>query len=136
MAEGRDSTGSQATTSSRPTRSWDHGSSPPMKSEIKPFDEVINFGLWQRRMRGVLVQQRLQIALLGITEKPDDMTDAEWADIDDRAISTIVTYITDKVLNNVIYETTAQGMWERLEELYQGKSLSNKLFLKALGTIP
>jgi hypothetical protein len=49
-----------------------------MKVEIKPFDEKINFGLWQRRMRGVLIQQRLQVAL---EDRPEGMSDPEWSDI-------------------------------------------------------
>lgn len=124
----------ESTSTSGGSKKWDpsYGSGGSMKFEIKPFDEKINFGLWQRRMRGVLVQQRLVIALLGIEKRPVDMTEAEWSDIDQRAISSIEMYITDDVLNHVISETTAKGMWDQLEEIYLGKSLSNKLFLKKM----
>jgi hypothetical protein len=81
-------------------------------------------------MRGILVQQRLQIALLGIEKKLENMTDAEWMDIDEHAISSIEAYITDDVLNHVVSCTTAKDMWDKLEAIYLGKSLSNKLFLK------
>jgi hypothetical protein len=81
-------------------------------------------------MRGVLVQQRLQIALLGIEKKPENMTDAEWMDIDEWAISSIEAYITNDVLNHVVSCTMAKDMWDKLEAIYLGKSLSNKLFLK------
>jgi hypothetical protein len=39
-------------------------------------------------------------------------------------------YITDNVLNHVISAISAKYMWEKLEAIYLGKSLSNKLFLK------
>jgi hypothetical protein len=122
----------EGTSSSDSSKKWNpnYGSGSSMKIEIKSFDEKINFGLWQRRMRGVLVQQRLQIALLGIEKKPENMTDAEWMDIDERAISSIEAYITDDVLNHVVSCTTAKDMWDKLEAIYLGKSLSNKLFLK------
>jgi hypothetical protein len=58
------------------------------------------------------------------------MTDPEWSDIDQQAISTIEMYITDDVLNHVILVISAKDMWEKLEAIYLGKSLSNKLFLK------
>ena len=58
------------------------------------------------------------------------MTDAEWMDIDEQAISSIEAYITDDVLNHVVSWTTAKDMWDKLEAIYLGKSLSNKLFLK------
>jgi hypothetical protein len=111
------------------SKKWspNYGSGGSMKVEIKPFDEKINFGLWQRRMRGVLIQQRLQVAL---EDRPEGMSDPEWSDIDQRAISTIEMYITDDVLNHVISAISAKDMWEKLEAIYLGKSLSNKLFLK------
>jgi hypothetical protein len=56
------------------SKKWspNYGSGGSMKVEIKPFDEKINFGLWQRRMRGVLIQQRLQVAL---EDRPEGMSD-------------------------------------------------------------
>jgi hypothetical protein len=122
-------TNPEVPSTSENSKKWspNYGSGGSMKVEIKPFDEKINFGLWQRRMRGVLIQQRLQVAL---EDRPEGMSDPEWSDIDQRAISTIEMYITDDVLNHVISAISAKDMWEKLEAIYLGKSLSNKLFLK------
>jgi hypothetical protein len=122
-------TNPEVTSMSENSKKWspNYGSGGSMKVEIKPFDEKINFGLWQRRMRGVLIQQRLQVAL---EDRPEGMSDPEWSDIDQRAISTIEMYITDDVLYHVISAISAKDMWEKLEAIYLGKSLSNKLFLK------
>jgi hypothetical protein len=70
----------EVTSTNDSSKKWspNYGSGGSMKVEIKPFDEKINFGLWQRRMRGVLIQQRLQVAL---EDRPEGMSDPEWSDI-------------------------------------------------------
>ena len=42
------------------------------------FDETGNFGVWQRRVKDLLVQQGLVKALYGKTKKPEKITDDEW----------------------------------------------------------
>ena len=101
-----------------------------MKVKIKPYDEVINFGIWQRRMRGVLVQSNLQVALLGLEKKPQEISDDQWNEIDKKAMSAIEMHVTDEVLRNLMSENNAKDIWTRLEEMYIGKSMSNKLNLR------
>uniref|UniRef100_A0A2N9IR91 CCHC-type domain-containing protein n=1 Tax=Fagus sylvatica TaxID=28930 RepID=A0A2N9IR91_FAGSY len=55
------------------------------------FDGTGNFGLWQRRVKDLLVQQGLVKALYGKTKKPEKMTDDEWEELDMKAVSTIRT---------------------------------------------
>ena len=45
-------------------------------------------------------------------------------------MSSIELHLSDEVTYNIMEETTAKGTWEKLEKLYIGKTLSNKLFLK------
>ena len=47
--------------SSSSIKKWEHsiGFGSRMQVKIKPYDEMINFRIWQRLMLGVLVQQRL-----------------------------------------------------------------------------
>jgi anti-sigma factor ChrR (cupin superfamily) len=51
----------EATSLSDSSKKWNpsYGSRSSMKIEIKSFDEKINFGLWQWRMHGVLLQQKV-----------------------------------------------------------------------------
>jgi len=58
------------------------------------------------------------------------MEDDEWNEIDFRAKATIILYLSDEVLYNVMNEETTAGLWCRLESFYMTKSLSNKLLLK------
>ena len=39
-------------------------------------------------------------------------------------------YLADSVLLNVHEEKTAASLWKKLGDIYQGKSLVNKLFLR------
>ena len=100
-----------------------------MKVELKPFTGKENFTLWQRRMKSALTQQNLSVVLEGKEKKPVTMTDAEWGVLDELARGAIENFISDEVLINVMKDTAKQT-WEKLEEMFAGKSLSNKLFLK------
>ena len=73
-----------------------------IKSEINRFDGKISFGLWQRIMINILIQQGIKVALLGKEKKPAMMDGDDWADLDERAVSSILQYISDKGMLNVV----------------------------------
>jgi len=78
----------------------------------------------------LLVKKGTHKTLLGAKKKPSKMKDEEWVDLDVRAKATIILYLSDKVIYNVMNERTTAGLWCKLKSLYMTKSLSNKLFLK------
>jgi hypothetical protein len=94
------------------------------------FDGTGNFGLWQRRVKDLLVQQGLVKALYGKTKKPEKMTDDEWEELDMKAVSTIRLLLADEVMYDVMEENLTAGIWLNLEKRYMSKSLTNKLHLK------
>uniref|UniRef100_A0A2N9GMG5 Integrase catalytic domain-containing protein n=1 Tax=Fagus sylvatica TaxID=28930 RepID=A0A2N9GMG5_FAGSY len=94
------------------------------------FDGTGNFGLWQRRVKDLLVQQGLVKALYGKTKKPEKMTDDEWEELDMKAVSTIRLLLADEVMYDVMEENSTVGIWLNLEKRYMSKSLTNKLHLK------
>ena len=59
------------------------------KVDVVKFDGTGNFGLWQRRVKDLLVQQGLVKALYGKAKKPEMMTNVEWEELDMKAVSTI-----------------------------------------------
>ncbi|KAJ8644714.1 hypothetical protein MRB53_006462 [Persea americana] len=79
-----------------------------IKFEIQKFDGKINFGLWQKRMKNILIQQGIKVALLGKEKKPEKMNADEWADVDERAMSSIEQYLSDEVMFNVMEEKSAK----------------------------
>ena len=43
------------------------------KFEVEKYNGKNNFSLWQRRMKDLLIQERVHKALLGKTKKPEKM---------------------------------------------------------------
>ena len=58
------------------------------------------------------------------------MTDDQWENLDAKALSTIRLCLVDDVLFNIIGETSAASLWNKLESLYMTKSVTNKIYLK------
>ena len=59
-------------------------------------------------MKDLLVQQGLMRPLLENEEgQPDDMKDVEWAELEQRCVSTFQLCIGDNVFNHVIDEDSA-----------------------------
>ena len=61
---------------------------------------------------------------------PTGMSKEDWEKLDRRARSTIRLCLVDSVLLNVSGESTTKELWDKLGNLYQSKSLVNKLFLR------
>ena len=111
--------------------------SSPVKFEIQTFDGKLNFGLWQIEVKDMLIQSWLHKAL---KRKPSpasksgsgkaSISDEDWEELDDRAAIAIRLCLTMNVLANVGNIPTVKDLWERLEKLYQTKSISNRLYLK------
>jgi len=97
--------------------------------EVEKFDEKSNFLLWKMRVTSLLVKEGTHKALFGIEKKASKIEDDEW-EIDFHAETTIILYLSDEVLYNIMNEETTVRLWCRLESLYMTKSLSNKLFMK------
>jgi hypothetical protein len=61
---------------------------------------------------------------------PTGMLKEDWEKLDKRTRSNIRLCLVDSVLLNVSGEYTAKEIWDKLGNLYQSKSLVNKLFLR------
>ncbi|KAL6582592.1 hypothetical protein OROMI_004670 [Orobanche minor] len=106
-----------------------------MKFDVEKFDGRINFGLWQVQVKDVLIQSGLHKALKGKPVSSGESSSTsesaeEWEGLDLRAASTIRLCLAKNVLANVYGISTAKELWEKLEQLYQGKGISNRLYLK------
>jgi hypothetical protein len=101
-----------------------------IKFDIEKFDGKISFSIWRVQMRAVLTQNGLKKALDGKTKKPVSMTDEERDELDEKALSSIQLCLSKEVLREVVNESTAAGLWLKLETLYMTKNLANKLRLK------
>jgi hypothetical protein len=61
---------------------------------------------------------------------PTSMSKEDWEKLDIRERITIRLCLVDSVLLNVSGESIAKELWDKLWNLYQSKSLVNKLFLR------
>ncbi|PNX65342.1 cytochrome p450, partial [Trifolium pratense] len=100
------------------------------KWDIEKFTGSNDFGLWKVKMRAVLVQQKCEEALLGVTQMPAHLSAAEKTEMNKKALSAITLCLGDKVLREVARETCAVSMWTKLESLYMTNSLAQKQWLK------
>ncbi|KAJ9552349.1 hypothetical protein OSB04_016394 [Centaurea solstitialis] len=100
----------------------------PQMITIDKFTRKNNFSLWRIKMQALLKQQGIWTPLVG--ERPDEMSDSKFAKQDEKAHSTILLSLADKVIYEVADEETVASQWLKLESLYMTKSLMNKLLLK------
>ena len=113
-----------------------------MKFDVEKFDRRINFDLWQVQVKDLLIKSGLHKALKG---KPtiafgedsvrcevskSTVSDEDWEELDLKAASTIRLCLAKNILANVFGISTIKDLWEKLEQMYQAKSLSNRLYLK------
>ncbi|GKA30357.1 hypothetical protein Tco_0716662, partial [Tanacetum coccineum] len=74
--------------------------------DIEKFDGKNDFGLWQIKMRALMVQQGCDAALETLSA---DMEAGEKAALMKKAYSTLILCLGDRVLREVTKETTAAG---------------------------
>ncbi|KAK3225087.1 hypothetical protein Dsin_004949 [Dipteronia sinensis] len=101
-----------------------------MKFEIDKFDGTGDFGIWRRKVKALLSQQKILRAIESPDKLPDSLTQVQKDDMLEMALGTIILNLSDNVLREVNDETTAFNIWNRLESLYLTKSLTNKIYLK------
>jgi hypothetical protein len=101
-----------------------------VKFDVMKFDGTCNFGLWQSRVKDLLVQQGMVKALYGT--KPNDMADIDWKELEAKAMATIRLCLGDDMMYHVMDEEFPTTVWLKLESQYMSKSLTNKLYLKQL----
>ncbi|VFQ79061.1 unnamed protein product [Cuscuta campestris] len=80
----------------------------------------------RRRKADLLVQKDLDVVL---GDKPEKMSDADWAGLDRKAMSVIRLSLTKNVAFNILKEKTAKGIMDALSNMYEKPSAANKVFL-------
>ena len=100
------------------------------KFDIEKFDGNNDFGLWRLKMHALLVQNGLHKALRGKNALSEKLSDEEKDELLEKAYGQILLFLSDGVLRKVVQEKTAAGIWQKLENLYITKSLTNRLYLK------
>ena len=101
-----------------------------LKFELSLFDGSGDFSSWRKKMRAILVQHKLQNALQDPSTLGSSITDVQKKELQESAYSIIVLYLANNVLRQIDGEDTAYGAWNKLEDLFMAKTLTNRIFLK------
>ena len=100
------------------------------KIDVEKFSST-NFEMWKLKMEDLLVDQDLWDAVDENKFRSTDPTLATQYDVTDRKDKGLIRLcLADSILINVHEEPTAKNLWKKLSEIYQAKSLVNKIFLR------
>ncbi|KAL2253784.1 UNVERIFIED_CONTAM: Retrovirus-related Pol polyprotein from transposon TNT 1-94 [Sesamum indicum] len=94
---------------------------------LQPFDGKTDFSIWQQKMKGILIQQKVFKAIDG--RYVETISEEKKQENDEFAYSSIILNLSDTVLRKVGKLESSKALWDKLEELYTEISLPNKLFL-------
>ncbi|KAI9160789.1 hypothetical protein LWI28_011577 [Acer negundo] len=82
------------------------------------------------KMKAVLVEEGLAAALEGEDKLPQSMDAVEKKTLLEKAYSSLILGLGDKVLREVKKEESTAGIWAKLESLYMSKAVPNRIHLK------
>ncbi|KAL2243920.1 UNVERIFIED_CONTAM: Retrovirus-related Pol polyprotein from transposon TNT 1-94 [Sesamum indicum] len=88
---------------------------------LQPFNGKGDFSIWQQKMKGILIQQKVFKAIDG--RYSDSISDEKVLENNEYAYSSIILNLSDNVLRKVGKQNSARDLWEKLEELYTDVSL-------------
>ena len=89
--------------------------------EVAKFDGIGGFSLWRKKIRAILVQQKVA-KILNVENLLETITKSEKNDMDEMTYLMILLYLSDEVLRPVDEATTIGELWKKLESLYLTKS--------------
>ncbi|KAD4982065.1 hypothetical protein E3N88_18736 [Mikania micrantha] len=98
------------------------------KVKIEKFDGH-DYGYWRMQVEDLLYQKSLHLPMLGLSYRPEKMTDAEWNLLDRQALGVVRLSLSKSVAYNIVKETTTFGVLKALSNMYEKPSASNKVFL-------
>jgi hypothetical protein len=99
-----------------------------VKFNVMKFDGSSNFGLWQRRVKDLLVQQGIVKVLYEM--KPNGIAVIDWKELEAKAVATNRLCLGDDMMYHIMDEESLAAVWLKLKSRYMSKSLTNKLYLK------
>ncbi|KAL9447166.1 hypothetical protein AB3S75_014774 [Citrus x aurantiifolia] len=102
--------------------------------DVEKFTGENDFHLWRLKMRALMVHQGIEEVLEDprTSKKISKIKDEDMQEAMDKAHNTIIISLGDGVLREVGDQTTAAGLWKKLEDLYTKKSLTKRLSTKKM----
>ena len=79
-------------------------------------------------MKDLLAQQGISRAFS--KKKPAKVADNKWEEMQAQACATIRLCLSDQIIYHVMDKTSPKEIWDKLEEQFISKTLTQKLYLK------
>ncbi|TXG49068.1 hypothetical protein EZV62_024943 [Acer yangbiense] len=88
-----------------------------MKFEIDRFDGTGDFGIWRRKVKAILSQQKILKAIEGSDKLPATLNEEQKNDMFEMALGTIILNLSDNVLKLFSFKMDAsKGLGQNLDE--------------------
>ena len=72
-----------------------------LKFKLSLFDGTRDFSSWRKKMRALLVQHKLQLALQDLSTLRSSVTDVQKKEMQENTYSILVLYIANNVLRQI-----------------------------------
>lgn len=76
----------------------------------------------------MLVKDGSTVAFLGKDSKLEGMPDKTFTKKNEMALTSLLLALEDTILFNIEVESIVKTLWDKLKNIYEGKSLTNKIF--------
>lgn len=86
-----------------------------LKFKLSLFDGIGDFSSWRKKMKALLVQHKLQLAIQDPSTLASTITDVQKKEMQDSVYSIIGLYLANNVLRQIDGEETTYGDWNKLE---------------------
>ncbi|KAI5659465.1 hypothetical protein M9H77_28258 [Catharanthus roseus] len=103
---------------------------PLLNSGIRARRKFDLSGVWCLKVKAILVQNKIAPAICTLYKYPESWTGEILAKKLSDAHSCVTLHLKDNVLREINKIDNAYEIWTKLEKLYLGKFLSNKIYLK------
>ncbi|KAL8464368.1 hypothetical protein ACS0TY_034045 [Phlomoides rotata] len=95
------------------------------KLDVEKFNGKNDFALWRIKMKALLTQHGLGDVLVPIDPSASASYQATHKEKQEKAHSTVILCLDNKVLKEVSTEKMAVDVWKKLDSLYLAKFVSN-----------
>jgi hypothetical protein len=100
------------------------------KFDEMKFDVSVNFGLWQRGVKDLLMQQGMVKVLYGM--KLEGMANIDWKELEAKVVATIRLCLVDEVMYHVMHEESPAAVWLKLKKSVYVKVVDEHALSKAM----
>ena len=91
--------------------------------------KALNYSIWNTRIDDILYCKELFELIECRGYKPVTTTEDEWKKLIRKTIEQIRQWVDQRVFHYVAKEVNAYSIWQKLESLYEIKTVQNKVFM-------